>query len=188
MNEITVTFIPTMRDYHLAVYYAAVNRHKLGFRLFVVSGLTFAACQLSAYFGLMPQASFVGYIFMGFLVWAILVLAQLESGILKYAKSGDALIGHEMTLSFTREKLKISTPYNGKSDVVRLDSLFCAIEISSMFLIYLDGAQSIMLPHHATTAEQHSQIRSILRDNLHDRLYTRNDYNSMLPKRSPLRK
>ena len=57
-----------------------------------------------------------------------------------------------------------------------------------MFLFYLDGAQSIILPHHATTADERAQVRSILRDNLHDRFYTKNSYNSMLPKRSPLRK
>lgn len=188
MNELSITFAPTMRDYHIAVYYAAVHRYKLGFRLLVVSGFTAIACWISAYMGLMPHSRFMGYIFLGFLMWAIIICAQLENGILKYSKSGDAIIGKEMTLTFTRDKLKISTPYNGKSSVVKLDSLFCGFEISYMFLIYLDGAQSIILPHHATTADERAQVRSILRDNLHDRFYTKNSYNSMLPKRSPLRK
>lgn len=188
MNELSITFAPTMRDYHIAVYYAAVHRYKIGFRLLVVSGLTAAACWISAYLGLMPHTRFMGYIFLAFLVWALLILAQLENGILKYSKSADAIIGKEMTLTFSRGRIKISTPFNGKSSIVDLNSLFCGFEISSMFLIYLDAAQSIILPHHATTAEQRSQVRSILRDSLHDRFYTKHSYNSMLPKRSPLRK
>lgn len=188
MNDLSITFTPTLRDYHIAVYYAAVHRYRNGFRLLVVSGLTAAACTFSAYLGLMPHTRFMGYIFLAFLVWGILILAQLESGILKYAKDPAAVIGKEMTLTFTFDKMKISTPYNGQKSVVSLDSLFCGFEISSMFLIYLDAAQSVMLPLHALSAEQRSQVRSILQNCLHDRFYTKHSYNSFLPKRSPLRR
>lgn len=188
MNELSITFTPTLRDYHIAVYYAAVHRYRTGFRLLVVSGLTAAACAFSAYLGLMPHTRFMGYIFIAFLVWAILILAQLESGILKYAKDPNAVIGKEMNITFTFDKMKISTPYNKQSSAVSLDSLFCGFEISSMFLIYLDAAQSVMLPHHCLTAEQRSRVRSILQNCLHDRFYTKNGYSSFLPKRSPLRR
>ncbi len=182
MNDLVLTFAPSIANYRSAVYFAAVTRHRIGFRIFAISAIVAAICTAGAYLGLMPVFMLPAYLFLGYLIWAIVLCAQIEYGILKYAKNEESMLHKEMTLTFARGSLKIDTPHNGKSSTVRLSDLFLGFELSNMFLLYLDGAQSIMLPHRAMSPEQRAQLRELLQDNLHDRFSTRFGYGAAAAK------
>lgn len=186
MNNLVFTYYPSMSDYHSAVYFATITRHRLGFRIFVVSAVVAAICTGGAYVGVMPPFMLPAYIFLGYLVWAIIICAQTEHGILKYAKHEESILQKKIVLTFARDSLKIGTPHNGKISTVQLDKMFLGFELSNMFLLYLDGAQSIMLPHRVMTPEQRAEVRSVLQDNMHDRFSTRFGYSAKAPKMKPL--
>ena len=186
MNDLVFTYALSIANYRAAVYFASITRHRIGFRIFVVSAAVAAICMAGTYMGLMPVFMLPAYIFLGYLVWAIILCAQIEYGILKYSKHQESMLHKEMTLTFARGGLKIDTPHNGKSSTIKLSDLFLAFELSNMFLIYLDGAQSIMLPHRAMTPQQRAEVREILQDNLHDRFSTRFGYGATAAKLKPL--
>lgn len=185
MNDLVFTYAPSIANYRSAVYFAAVTRHRIGFRIFALSAVVAAICAAGAYLKLMPVFMLPAYIFLGYLIWAIVLCAQIEYGILKYTKNKDGMINKEITLAFERGHLKIDTPHNGRSSTVKLSDLFLGFELSNMFLFYLDGAQSIMLPHRATTPQQRAQVRELLQDNLHDRFSTRFGYGAAAAKIKP---
>ncbi|HWP52195.1 MAG TPA: YcxB family protein [Clostridia bacterium] len=186
MNDLVFTYATSIANYRAAVYFASITRHRVGFRIFVVSAIVAAICMAGTYIGLMPVFMLPAYIFLGYLVWAIILCAQIEYGILKYSKHKESMLHKEMTLTFARGSLKIDTPHNGKSSTIKLLDLFLGFELSNMFLLYLDGAQSIMLPHRAMTPQQRAEVREILQDNLHDRFTTRFGYGATAAKLKPL--
>lgn len=182
MNNLTFTYSPNIRDYHAAVYFATVTRHRMGFRILALSALVAAVSTGGGYLGLFPTFMLPAYIFLGYLVWALFICAQTEHSILKYAKSKDSILQKEITLSFMRDSVSINTPYNGKQDTVKLENLFFGFELSNMFLIYLDGAQSLMLPIRVMTPQQRANLRELLQDHMHERFSTRFGYASKASK------
>lgn len=186
MNDLVFTYAPSIANYRSAVYFAAVTRHRIGFRIFALSAIVAAIYTAGTYLGLLPAFMLPAYIFLGYLVWAIILCAQIEYSILKYSKNKDGMLSKEITLSFMRGNLKIDTPHNGKSSTVKLADLFLGFELSNMFLLYLDGAQSIMLPHRAMNPQQRAEVRELLQDNLHDRFSTRFGYGATVAKLKPL--
>ncbi len=186
MNDLVFTYAPSIANYRTAVYFAAVTRHRIGFRIFALTAIVAAVCTAGSYLGLMPVFMLPAYIFLGYLIWAIVLCAQIEYGILKYAKNKESMLHKEITLTFARGGLKIDTPHNGKSATVRLADLFLSFELSNMFLLYLNGAESIMLPHRAMTPQQRAEVRELLQDNLHERFSTRFGYGATAAKLKPL--
>lgn len=186
MNDLVFTYAPSIANYRSAVYFAAVTRHRIGFRIFVLSAIVAAICAAGSYLGMIPAFMLPAYIALGYLIWAIVLCAQIEYGILKYTKHKDTMLHKEITLTFARGSLKIDTPHNGKSATVRLADLFLSFELSNMFLLYLNGAESIMLPHRAMTPQQRAEVRELLQDNLHERFSTRFGYGAAAGKLKPL--
>lgn len=186
MNDLVLTYAPTIPNYRSAVYFATVTRHRVSFRIFAVSAAVAAICAAGMYLGLMPVFMLPAYVFLGYSIWAVVLFAQLEYGILKYAKNKDNMINKKIILTFARGGLKLDTPHNGKSASFKLSDLFLAFELSNMFLLYLDGAQSVMLPHRAMTPQQRAEVRELLQDNLHERFSTRFGYGATAAKLKPL--
>ena len=188
MNEIKATFTPDVKDYRAAVFFAAFIRYSKHILLFLIVTLTAVACWLSALVGLMPPFMLPAYIAMGYLVWLTFIAARLEHGILSYTKAPDTILYKEMSVTFAKGNMIVSTPYNGKKSTIPLDKLFYGAELKNLFIIYLDSQQSILLPCRALTPPQRSEVRSLLMNALKDSFSTRYGYNGMLPRRSPLRK
>ena len=146
MNEIKVTYAPEIKDYRAAVYFSAVFAHYKLLMIFVAVALTAVACWFSAMVGLMPKFMLPLYLTMGYVIWLTLIAGNLELGIYKYSKREDCILYKEMSLTFTKGNMIISTPYNGKKDTVQLSKLFYAAELKNIFVIYLDTQHSILLP------------------------------------------
>ena len=188
MNEIKATFSPEIKDYRAAVYFSAVFAHYKLLMIFVAVAFTSVACLLSYWVGFMPKFMLPLYLTMGYVIWLLFIAGNLELGIYKYSKREDCILYKEMSVTFAKEKIVISTPYNRKTDTVRLDKLFYAAELKNIFVIYLDTQHSILIPCRALTPAERAEVRSILMDSLKGNFATRYGYNGMLPKRSPLRK
>lgn len=188
MNDLVLSYAPTLSNYRSAVYFAAASRHRVGLRIFVVTAAVAALCTAGAYLQLMPPFMLPAYAFLGYLIWAIVLCAQIEYGVLKYTKNKEGMLNKKIVLTFARGSLKIDTPHDGKSATTKLSDLFYAFELSNMFLIYFDAAQSVMLPHRAMTPQQRAQVRELLQDNLHDRFSTRFGYGAAAAKLKPLTK
>ena len=188
MNEIKANYQLTTNHYRTAVYYAAVLRHRLMLIIAIAVGLTALACWISSALGFMPPFMLPAYLFIGYAIWLLFICGSLEHGILKYSKNPDCILYKDMSVTFAKGNMKVDTPYNKKSFTVSLNKLFYAFELNNIFIIYVDGAQSILLPHSALSASERAEVRSLLTNALGDRFSTRFGYNNMLPRRSPLRK
>lgn len=187
MNELSFTFSVNIYDYHRAVYFAFVNRSRSLLRIFALVGVIALFNWGAGALGLLPVFMLPAYIFLGYLVWVLVLLGIEEYRVLQYAKSPQSILDHPTTLRFVRDTLEVQT-HTGDRATHRLGDLFCAFEISELFLIYLNGAQSLMLPHRVMTPQQRAAVREKLQDALHGRFSTRFGYTSVLPQKSPLRK
>ena len=55
----------------------------------------------------------------------------------------------------------------------QIANLFFVFELSNLFMIYLDSANTILLPVRVMNGEQRAALREKFRDSLHDRFQTR---------------
>lgn len=183
MNSINITYSPSLGDYHKAVFYALVLRHLNALRIFVLSAVVALICYLVSLFGVAASFMLPAYIFMGYFVWLLYLCAVTEHGVIKYAKSEECILNEEIILTVDSSTMKIETPYNHKKSVIKLSELFVGFEINGLFLIYINAADSIMIPHRALSARQRADLRELFQDNLHDRFSTRFSLSRMMPRR-----
>lgn len=173
MNPLTFEYKINVREYHTAVYFGLTTRYRNMLRIFLVVAAVALLCALGASFGLIPPIMFPAYVFLGYLVWLLFLLARTEHGILKVTKSAQSPLGKTLRLSFGRDNLKVETPQTSDKAVHQLSNLFLVFELSNLFMIYLDPVNTILLPHRTMSPEQRAAVREKFQDNLHDRFQTR---------------
>lgn len=183
MNDIKVTYRISMRDYHMAVYYASAIRYSTAVKILVVSGFIAAAIWFGASAGFIPMIMLPAYLFLGYLIWFLFRVALIEHSILKYAKSKESILGKEMSVTFSKGQMKIETPYNGKSSSCPIENLACVFEMSDLFLVYFNGEQTCIIPTRAFSGGDRAALRSLLLNTLKDRFFSRFGYDSLMPKR-----
>lgn len=173
MNPLTFEYKINIREFHTAVYFGLVTRYRNMIRIFVVVAAVALLCTVGSLFGIIPSIMFPAYVFLGYLVWLLFLLAQTEHGVLKTTKSAENPLDRTIRLSFGRDTLKVETPHNGEKAVHQLPNLCLVFELSNLFMIYLDPANTILLPMRVMDAQQRAALREKFQDNLHDRFQTR---------------
>ena len=183
MNDIKVTYRISVRDYHMAVYYASAIRYRTAIKILVVSGFVALTIHLGSLMGSFPLFMLPAYLFLGYLIWFLFKVAMIEHSILKYAKSKESILGKEMSVTFSKGMMRIDTPYNGQSSTCPIDKLACAFEMSDIFLIYFNGEQTCIIPTRAFSGGDRAALRSLLLNTLKERFDTRFGYDSLMPRR-----
>ena len=122
---------------------------------------------------MIPVIRFPSYIFLGYLIWLLILLAQVEHGVLKMTKLPENPLNRTLRLTFGRDQFKVETPSNTDKAVHQIANLFFVFELSNLFMIYLDPANTILLPVRVMNGEQRAALREKFRDSLHDRFQTR---------------
>ena len=173
MNPTTFEYQINMREYHTAVYFGFVNRYRTMLQIFLVVAAVALLCTAGGFFGGIPVIRFPSYIFLGYLIWLLILLAQVEHGVLKMTKLPENPLNRTLRLTFGRDQFKVETPSNTDKAVHQIANLFFVFELSNLFMIYLDPANTILLPVRVMNGEQRAALREKFRDSLHDRFQTR---------------
>lgn len=185
MNRIDCQYQITVGDYRKAVYYATFLRHRRLLQIFVLTAIVAFLCWLGSALGLFPLFLLPAYLFFGYAIWVLLLFGQLEWGILQFCKRDTALLGKETQMLFTRNSMTLTTP-QGETVTHPLDRLFLAFELSGLFLFYLDGAQSLLLPTRSLDGSKRNQLREWLQEALHERFETRYGLRGLKLSRKPV--
>ena len=173
MKPLTFEYQIGMKEIHTAVFFGQVTRYRNAIRIFVVVAAVALICWLGAVMGLIPYIAFPSYIFLGYLIWLLFLMARTEHDILKMTKQPNGTLQHPLRLTFERNTLKVETPHNREKAVHQLDALFLAFELSNLFILYISPANAILLPLRVLDAEQRVAVREKLQESLHDRFQTR---------------
>ena len=89
-----------------------------------------------------------------------------------YLKSDESLLWTEYVLRFDAGKLSVEIPEKKLRNTVALTKLASAIEISSVFLLYLSAEQLYLVPTAAMADEQRTALRGLLSSRLGERFYS----------------
>lgn len=173
MNPLVFEYKVDLREYHTAVYFGLTNRYRTLLLIFLAVAAVALLCAAGAALGLFPFFTLPSYLFLGYLVWLLILLGRTEHGILKLTKSPQNPLIKTMRMTFARDTLRIETPADGGKATHQLSQLFLVFELSNLFMIYLDPANVLLLPVRAMSGEQRAALRDLFREALHDRFQSR---------------
>ncbi len=155
-----------------ASLYAMFLRNRGTFRVGVIVVLATAFYTVLAVQGTFPLSYLPVYVAAAYLVWMLLLLGREEQRVLRYLKSDESLLWTEYVLRFDAGKLSVEIPEKKIHNTVALAKLASAIEISSVFMLYLSAEQLYLVPTDAMTAEQRAALRGLLSSRLGERFYS----------------
>ena len=155
-----------------ASLYAMFLRNRNTFRVGIAVVLAVAFYTLFAKQGLFPLSYLPVYIAAAYLIWMLILLGREEQRVLRYLKSDESLLGTEYVLRFDAGKLSVDVPAKKLHNAVPFAKLASAIEISSVFMLYLSADQLYLVPTAAMTDEQRTALRGLLSGRLGERFYS----------------
>ncbi len=155
-----------------ASLYAMFLRNRNTFRVGIVAVLAVAFYTLLASQGKFPMSYLPIYIAAAYLIWMLILLAREEQRVLHYLRSDESLLGTEYVLRFDMSKLSVDIPAKKVHNAVSFAKLASAIEISSVFMLYLSANQLYLVPTAAMTEEQRTALRGLLSSRLGERFYS----------------
>ena len=155
-----------------ASLYAMFLRNRNTFRAGVAVVLAVAFYALLASKGLFAMSYLPVYIAAAYFIWMLLLLGREEQRVLRYLKSDSSLLGTEYILRFDEGKLSVDIPAKKFHNAVQISKLASAIEISSVFMLYLSVDQLYLVPTEAMTEGQRTSLRGLLSSRLGDHFYS----------------
>lgn len=172
MEAMEIRYYVRKKHFRQASLYAMLLRNRATFRIGVGVVLGVMIYVLIASQGAVPLSYLPVYVATAYLIWMLVLLAREEQRILRYLKSDASLLGTEFVLRLEGTKLTINMPEKKLHAGVPIAKLASAIEISSVFMLYLSADQLYLVPTDAMTDVQRKALRSLLAERLGDRFYS----------------
>lgn len=172
MDTQEIRYRVNKKVFRQASLYAMFLRSRNTFRAGVVVVLAVAFYTVLAVQGTFPLSYLPIYIAAAYLIWMLLLLGREEQRVLRYLKSDESLLWTEYILRFDGGKLSIDVPEKKLHNTLPIVKLASAIEISSVFMLYLSAEQLYLVPTAAMTEEQRTALRELLSSRLGDRFYS----------------
>ena len=172
MEAQEIRYRVSKKIFRQATLYAMFLRNRGTFRVGIAVVLAVAFYTILAVQGTFPLSYLPVYIAAAYLVWMLLLLGREEQRIFRYLKSDQSLLGIEYVLRFDENKLSVDIPEKKLRSTVSLTKLASAIEISSVFMLYLSAEQLYLVPSSAMTESQRSMLRGLLGSRLGARFYS----------------
>lgn len=141
------------KDLRAAMYYGVLMRNALlGRILLVLLPLT-----LLYYFGvtcgLWPDIPIVSYVVLAFVVWVLILLGNTERQIMKYSRSADSLLGIRIEVKIQDNWLFVNIADRDFHFKGEISDLAGAVELKSIFLLYVNAQQAFLIPKRALQDE-----------------------------------
>ncbi len=173
MPPLHVEFPVTLKDYRSAVYFGTMLRHRRAIQVFLVIIAAVLVYSVGGYLGIWPFFQFPLFIAFAYLVWLLVLLGQIEHGILRYSKAKDSLLGKRCIMDIGEERISVAFPQLDVKYAVAVDTLMIVFETSRFFNIYMDPLHTVLLPHTALSEAERDALRSLFDLKLRDRFDTR---------------
>lgn len=155
-----------------ASIYMMLQRNRNTFRVGMIVVLAVAFYTLLASQGVFPLDYLPIYIAAAYLIWMLVLLGREEQRVLRYLKSDSSLLGYEYVLRFDGSRLAVEIPEKKVHTSVATAKLASAIEISSVFMLYVSADQLYLVPSDAMTDTQRGALRALLGEKLGERFYS----------------
>ena len=158
--------------YRQAHYYSLVQRYRLAFLITVPAVLFGIACLIMQVTGVL-SFPFPIYIGAACLVWLMLVASRVEKNIRLYLKSPDCLLGRHFKVIFRPDEVKIIVEEKKIYVTHPLSRLAAVFELSSLYMLYLDGQQTYLVSKENLSREQQLLLRDQFAAVLNERFISR---------------
>ena len=172
MEAQEIRYRVSKKVFRQATLYAMFLRNRNTFRIGIAVVLAVAFYAILAVQGTFPLSYLPVYIAAAYLIWMLLLLGREEQRIFRYLKSDQSLLGIEYVLRFDENKLSVDIPEKKLRSTVVLTKLASAIEISSVFMLYLSAEQLYLVPTSSMTESQRLKLRGLLSSRLGARFYS----------------
>ena len=140
------TYTVQMGDFRAASYYGTMMRNRILFRPLIVllpTAVLYLVGILAELWGYYPL---VGYLLIAYAVGVLVVFGGTERAMLRYARSEQSVIGVETTMEWGKDRLHMEIPSRNTELSFRYADIPGVIELRRVYLIYLSGEQTLLLP------------------------------------------
>lgn len=172
MNSASFTFHLTVGHLRRAIYYGFFIRNRKFLRVATYALGTIFFYFLMCAFGTFPMIAPLMFIAVGYLLWVVFMLVSLERQVLGNVKDPSSFLHKGYEIKISSELLQIAIPESGAKLRVKPSNLYCAIEISKIFLLYYSAEQVYILPKSIMRDGEENFVRNILSDTLNERFYS----------------
>ena len=143
----------TLSDYRKAVYCALVIRRH---RLFLCMLLILAAAFIYAvgrFSGLFPVCYPLVFVAAAELIWGLVLFAGAEKSVRAYMRTPNNYLGAAFAADFEDLRLHIQSPEHGVNLSIPWTKVYCVLEYSSFFSVYLTPQETCIIPRRALSAD-----------------------------------
>ena len=156
----------TLSDYRKAVYCALVIRRH---RLFLCMLLILAAAFIYAvgrFSGLFPVCYPLVFVAAAELIWGLVLFAGAEKSVRAYMRTPNNYLGAAFAADFEDLRLHIQSPEYGVNLSIPWTKVYCVLEYSSFFSVYLTPQETCIIPRRALSADDDAALRALFSDRL----------------------
>ena len=156
----------TLSDYRKAVYCALVIRRH---RLFLCMLLILAAAFIYAvgrFSGLFPVCYPLVFVAAAELIWGLVLFAGAEKSVRAYMRTPNNYLGAAFAADFEDLRLHIQSPEHGVNLSIPWTKVYCVLEYSSFFSVYLTPQETCIIPRRALSADDDAALRALFSDRL----------------------
>lgn len=156
----------TLSDYRKAVYCALVIRRH---RLFLCMLLILAAAFIYAvgrFSGLFPVCYPLVFVAAAELIWGLVLFAGAEKSVRAYMRTPNNYLGAAFAADFEDLRLHIQSPEHGVNLSIPWTKVYCVLEYSSFFSVYLTPQETCIIPRRALSADDDAALQALFSDRL----------------------
>ena len=156
----------TLSDYRKAVYCALVIRRH---RLFLCMLLILAAAFIYAvgrFSGLFPVCYPLVFVAAAELIWGLVLFAGAEKSVRAYMCTPNNYLGAAFTADFEDLRLHIQSPEHGVNLSILWTKVYCVLEYSSFFSVYLTPQETCIIPRRALSADEDDALQALISERL----------------------
>ena len=170
MNYNTVLTLP---EYRAAVYFGLVMRIRGMIRTFLIIFALSIVYLIAGQLGLIPYSMLLNYIVTAYLVFLLFQFGRVELSIYRYSKNPDCLLGVEIIYRFTDTVFTVEIPSRREKNRYDVNGIASVFEESANFMIYMNAAQTFLLPKSSLTSSDVSELRAFFAAHLKERFASR---------------
>ncbi|MBO4838137.1 MAG: YcxB family protein [Lachnospiraceae bacterium] len=162
-----------LRDYRTAAYYGMAQRNRTGLRLMLVvlgAFIIYVITTMILNVQLIPVAFFVVG---GYAVWVIILCAGTETRIRRYIKDPETLLGKDTVITIDRTHVEVEIPEKDIHCKVPVKDLAFVFELTDLYMLYINGQETYLLPKRAVTEAEILQLRQFFQKMLSAKFFSR---------------
>lgn len=100
------------------------------------------------------------------LIWGLVLFAGAEKSVRAYMRTPNNYLGAAFAADFEDLRLHIQSPEHGVNLSIPWTKVYCVLEYSSFFSVYLTPQETCIIPRRALSADDDAALRALFSDRL----------------------